>query len=158
MVRYLIDSIRFPEDVMISENIRWQAAVLCFHAGVLAWAGCGSRYDVSSVEGYVRLDGEPLPYATLRFEPRQGRQSVGVTDPTGHFVLRYTPDQQGAQPGEHRVMITTKVDAIPGESGSAPVAGRPEMLPPRYHEKSELTAEVKTGRNTIDFELTSDAK
>jgi hypothetical protein len=28
-------------------------------------------------------------------------------------------------------------------------------LPPRYNEKTELTAEVKPGGNTIDFDLTS---
>ena len=143
---------------MTNENIRRRVAVLYVLSGVLALAGCGTRYDVSSVEGHVRLDGQPLGQATLRFEPRQGRQSVGITDTTGRYVLRYTHDQQGAQPGEHRVIITTKVEAIPGESGSAPIPGRPEMLPPRYHAKSELTAEVKPGRNTIDFELSSAGK
>jgi len=28
-------------------------------------------------------------------------------------------------------------------------------LPPRYNEKTELTAEVKRGSNTIDFPLSS---
>jgi hypothetical protein len=47
---------------------------------------------------------------------------------------------------------------VTGEDGAVLQAGRKELLPARYHAKTELTAEVKPGRNTIDFDLTSTRK
>jgi hypothetical protein len=40
--------------------------------------------------------------------------------------------------------------AVSSEEGTTP-----ERLPARYNSSTELTAEVTSGRNTIDFDLTS---
>jgi hypothetical protein len=120
--------------------------------------GCGSSYSLGTVTGTVTLDGKPLPQATVTFSRGQGRMSVGTTDDQGHYQLLYTVNQQGAEPGTHTVSIATQIDAGSGEGDLAAVEGRKELLPPRYNDKTELTAEVKPGRNTIDFDLTSAAK
>jgi hypothetical protein len=126
--------------------------------GGLLLAGCRPAYDLGAVSGVVKLDGDPLPRATVTFAREQGRMSVGVTDDTGRYTLRYAPGADGAEPGRHRVAITTRIDAVSAEGSLPAVEGRKELLPPRYHEKSELSAEVKRGANTIDFELTSAKK
>lgn len=124
----------------------------------LVVVGCGSASGLGRVSGVVTLDGKPLPAATVTFSRGQGRMSVGMTDEAGRYTLQYTPHALGAEPGQHTVSITTRIDAVTGEGDIASVEGRPELLPARYHEKSELTAEVKPGRNTIDFGLTSTKK
>ncbi len=121
---------------------------------VSALVGCGSRYDLGLVAGTVRLDGEPLADATIVFVPQSGRRSVAVTDGNGRYSLAYTVKQRGAQPGEHRVSITTGIAPSSAEADMPASEGRPEVLPPRYHDNTELRAEVKRGRNTIDFDLT----
>jgi hypothetical protein len=72
--------------------------------------------------------------------------------------LQYTNSQRGAEPGSHTVKITSQIDTVSGEGDIAAVEGRKELLPPRYHDNTELTAEVKPGRNTIDLELSSAGK
>lgn len=121
----------------------------------LLTAGCGSSYSLGTVTGTVTLDGKPLPHATVIFSRGQGRMSVGTTDEAGRYELQYTASEKGAEPGAHTVRITSQIDAVSGEGDLAAVEGRKELLPPRYNEKTELTAEVKPGRNTIDFDLTS---
>lgn len=125
---------------------------------VLLATGCGPKYSLGTVSGVVTLDGKPLPQATVTFSRGQGRMSVGTTDAEGRYQLQYTNSQRGAEPGSHTVRITSQIDHISGEGDLASVEGRKELLPPRYHDKTELTAEVKRGRNTIDFELSSAGK
>lgn len=137
----------------------------CHRTRVFVWllfclffAGCGPSYDLGQVSGIVTLDGTPLPQATLIFSRGKGRMAVGMTDEDGRYRLQYTHRQEGAELGTHTVRVTSRVDAVSGEGGVPAIAGRPELLPARYHDKTELTAEVKRGRNTIDFNLTSDTK
>ena len=47
--------------------------------------GCGgeSGPELATVEGYVFLDGQPLPDATVIFTPESGSPSYGTTDQEG---------------------------------------------------------------------------
>lgn len=119
-------------------------------------SGCGSSNPATGeVEGTISLDGKPLDHATVTFQPTDGRSSIGVTDSEGHYHLRFSASEDGALPGEHTVMITTEQDATGGEGDQPLVPAREELLPEKYTTKSELTATVKPGSNTIDFDLTS---
>jgi hypothetical protein len=73
-----------------------------------------------------------------------------TVDGGGKYSLIYLDGVPGAKLGGHKVIIRTE---IPGEDGQPPIAK--EKLPKKYHEQSELTAEVKTGSNKFDFELKS---
>jgi hypothetical protein len=117
-------------------------------------AGCGrpEHPDVGRVSGVVTLDGQPLAEATVMFQPTQGRASIATTDSAGKYSLTYLDGVPGALLGAHNVIIRTE---IPGEDGQPPIAK--EKLPKKYHERTELTAEVKRGSNTFDFALTSQA-
>ena len=128
--------------------------------GTTAWLallmGCSGNPadypDTSPVTGTVLMDGEPLEGAQLRFDPGGGvRPSSGVTDASGQYAMQYSGTVDGAVPGSHRVEITKRV-ADPNDPDAGPV----NLVPKIYSgEESELTAEVKGGKNTIDFELTS---
>lgn len=130
----------------------------CVLCGVLiAAVGCGrSRPNVpfGTVQGTVTLDGKPLAGAAVTFEPEVGRPSYATTGESGEYSLMYRGNPWGAIVGHHRVRITTEalIEDSP-ESGPKIVK---ERLPKRYHSESTLTAEVATGKNVIDFALTSD--
>ena len=124
----------------------------CLVIGAFLLAGCGGPEHpaVGRVSGVVTLDGQPLPEATVMFQPANGRGSVATTDSAGKYSLIYLDGVPGAVLGAHTVIIRTE---IPGEDGQPPIAK--EKLPKRYHDQTELTAEVKPGSNTFNFDLRS---
>jgi len=74
-----------------------------------------------------------------------GRTSQGVTDASGRYRVAYLRDIVGANLGRHVVRILTAREET----------GAKEILPPRYHAKSTLSATVAAGENTVDFALDS---
>ncbi len=112
--------------------------------------GCGGPEGVSGVEGVVTLDGKPVPDATVEFTPEGGgRPSTGRTDASGHYELAYTATEMGAKEGKHNVKITT--GGMKEEAGK--LVEVPETIPATYNTKTTLSAEVTSGKNTVDFEL-----
>ena len=138
---------------------RFQFLLLSLCMLLLLSVGCGGDSNVGQVEGVVRFDGEPVTRAMVSFYPADARASVGFTDQEGHYELQYIKNTKGAVIGEHTVTISTKIDredAPPtSEFGGK---GREETMPPKYLErkKSVLVKTVESGRNTINFDLTSE--
>ncbi len=115
---------------------------------VLTILGCSRSHQppLGLVSGTVRLDGQALANATVRFTPAgPGRTSEGTTDADGRYELRYLRAIPGANIDQHTVRITTASEANGGR----------ERLPPRYHARSQLEAWVVTGTNDHDFDLRS---
>jgi len=139
------------------------AGLLCALALVTLFiAGCGggSDVDLAQVEGTVTLDGKPLAGVNLEFTPAgesggSPSYSSGPTDANGHYKLMYTFDKPGAMVGKHTVRITTAApEGEDDEEDDETVIE--EKLPARYNAKTELTADVQPGSNTIDFDLKSE--
>jgi hypothetical protein len=125
-----------------------QLRQIAFTITVLIILGCSRSQQplLGLVSGTVRLDSEPLANATVRFTPAgPGRTSEGITDADGRYELRYLRDIPGANIDHHIVRITTASEANGGR----------ELLPPRYHARSQLEARVVTGTNHHDFDLRS---
>ena len=125
-----------------------QLRQIAFTITVLIILGCSRSQQPSLglVSGTVRLDGQALANATVRFTPAgPGRTSEGITDADGRYELRYLRDIPGANIDQHIVRITTASEANGGR----------ELLPPRYHARSQLEARVVTGTNHHDFDLRS---
>ncbi len=113
--------------------------------------GCSSGEKgppLGQVSGTVTLDKVPLSDAKVVFQPAQGSLSVGITDKAGKYVLGYKDDIHGAVLGTHKVQVT-----------KFPEAGAPKefqnLVPEKYNQNSPLTAEVKAGNNTFNFDLES---
>ncbi len=115
-------------------------------------SGAKDLPPLGSVTGKVTLDGAPLSGATVTFQSvEMGRMASGKTDPSGNYTLYLLNDTKGAILGENKVFITTFEPADDSVKGS----GKPETLAARYHEKTELSANVAEGSNQFDFDLST---
>lgn len=122
---------------------------------LLVPAGCGSSGPpLGTVKGKVTLNGEPLEFASVRFQPTAagGKPSSGYTDAEGNYELRFTKDRNGAMVGTHKVRISTFAQS---NDGKAPI---PERVPQEYNDQTTLEREVVAGDNTHDFELVGTVK
>lgn len=121
-------------------------------ASVLMALGC-SDLHIGQVSGTVTLDGEPLAEANIEFAPQSGAPSYGVTDSKGQYVLSYSPQVKGAEVGTHTVRISTYyVEA------RANGVKRPERVPASFNASSDVTREVKRGRQVFDFDILTTPK
>lgn len=140
--------------------IRFQYLQFSLSVLLLCCCGCPApNGDIGIVEGVVTLDGNPVGKASVMFFPQSGRASIGTTDEKGHYRLLYTRSADGAVIGEHKVTISTEVKEDSGYGNEeAAIEGRKELIPSKYvhRKKTDLTATVKSGKNTINFDLTSE--
>ncbi|QDT20662.1 carboxypeptidase regulatory-like domain-containing protein [Gimesia chilikensis] len=109
--------------------------------------------ELADVNGVVTMDGAPLVNAKVIFEPQETtgnarrRASSATTQEDGSYNLDYNEDASGASLGKHRVVIIKLTDN-PEDAGK-------QLVPTKYNDKSELTADVKADGNTINFDLKS---
>jgi hypothetical protein len=113
--------------------------------------GCGHSSTLGTVEGVVTVDGQPLANATVEFIPTDGGEARssydGTTDASGRYELYLSASQKGASPGAYTVHIW------PPKSADEPAVPPPAKVPPQYNTRTELTAKVELGSNSIDFPL-----
>lgn len=103
------------------------------------------------VTGVVKLDGNPLPGATVYFAPldpemgdkrERARTSFGITDENGAYKMIYIEQTQGVAVGKCRVWL----DLI-GPTG--------QMIPPDYSEAVMQVRDVKSGSQEFHFDMSS---
>lgn len=134
------------------------SVLLCFTT--LIAVGCGGpEYEGAkrfAVKGTVTVDGEPMDYGTISFIPSSEAARVsGGPIVDGKFEMR---EGRGANAGQYRVEIRWQKPT--GKKYRDPdteemMDERKEGLPKRYHEQSELTADVSEENHTFDFALTT---
>ncbi len=139
-------------------SLRSVVSLICGIA-VLGSAGCGTRPSdqpsLGRVTGLVTFDGQPLPGVEVTFAPMKGRSSGGITDGKGRYTLTYVGATNGAKVGKHSVFIAWPVEESPDDGASPQLKKDRPRIPARYNKKSTLSADVKSGGNTIDFALES---
>ncbi len=147
-----VDSARIDSTIVRRPLSGPPAVALAMLAAMLLLipAGCGGSKDrpaLGQVHGHVTFDGKPLAHAGVVFRPQEvaGRESMGITDDNGEYVLKYIRDDLGAALGKNSVRISTQRSNDP----------RTETVPERYNKKTTLSRDVKPGDNEIDFPLTS---
>jgi hypothetical protein len=114
--------------------------------------GCSSR-GAASVSGKVTLDGAPLDDATITFVPATGgqQQAAWTTIKSGQYEIAA---KDGLGTGPFRVEIRA-LRAASEKTNDPTLISAKEILPGKYNSKSELTVEIKPGKNTADFDLKS---
>ena len=105
------------------------------------------------------LDGQPVGGAgvsgTVTFSRESGGAlGVGAIDQSGRYEIR-TGSQSGVEPGTYKVAISVKRAVPPVNRDAMP--GAASISPEKYANaaQSGLRADVKPGRNSIDFALSS---
>lgn len=114
--------------------------------------GCTNDGRVG-VEGKVTYAGTPLDVATITFIPQSGSgiKTGGLIE---NGAYRIEP-KFGPEPGVHRVEIRwakATGKKYRNEYGEE-IDLRQEGLPDQFHDKSTLSADLKSGTNIIDFVL-----
>jgi len=120
---------------------------ICWLAAIVLVAGCSkSGPDLAPVSGRVTLDGQPVENADVTFQPEGSKSpSFGRTDKDGNYTLGYKKGVVGALVGKHAVQISTSPEIVKG----------PNRFPAKYNTNSELHRDVESGKNEINFDLTS---
>jgi hypothetical protein len=123
---------------------------LCIASLCVSLSGCGSADGLGFVTGVVKMDGKPLANASVEFTPIDGKglTSYGRTDKDGYYYMMASRTAEGSAVGRNRVKISTY--EVIDNSRSIP-----ETVPTKYNTSSELEAEVKSGSNTFDFDLST---
>ena len=116
-------------------------------------AGCDSSPKLYPVSGTVQYKGEKVKFGTINFRAADGSTGAAqVVD--GKYSI---PVEGGLKPGEYRVAVNYPDPKVPPPSGTeAPGEAIPqrEMLPKKYNDETELTAQVKADTNKdISFQL-----
>jgi hypothetical protein len=137
-------------------------------------AGCSGR-EFAEVEGTVTFEGKPLSEVQVVFVPdttkgNKGNNASAFTDAQGHYRLRAERDQKdGTVLGSHRVYFVD-LTAVPDMTGNTSAPGQvarrsgpgmPLRFPKVYTELLETPfqdIEVKSGKQTLDFDLKSRGK
>lgn len=123
--------------------------------------GCGGSDgpELHDVGGYVTMDGEPLPNASVHFIP--DGEGVGGTSPSfaktdedGYYYLQYSLSKDGAIAGDYKVRISTHQEADPDLD--PPQERHPETVPVQYNRETTLTATVPS--DSYDFAIESDGE
>jgi hypothetical protein len=130
-----------------------RAVLLCLAASML---GCNNRG--ATVNGNVRLDGEPLTLGTVTFHPLgEGRSGYGSIAPDGSYSI-HAGNGDGIPAGRYAVTVVALEPPTPSNSPfGMPTPGK-HITPPRYASRStsELTAQVQAGPNRLDLELSGE--
>lgn len=135
-----------------------QPAVVALALLTLSLAGCGrgDGPEVAEVSGIITLDGDPLPWVNIQFVPESpgGSPSFGGTNLDGKYRLLFTQDKAGAMLGRHRVEISPRESRLNEDDEKLP-SESPLEIPKKYLQPGALTADVESGSNVINFELSS---
>jgi hypothetical protein len=132
-----------------------------FVLGLFLIAGCNASSKVAAVSGIVTLDGQPLANAAVSFQPtgndrlNPGPGSTGLTNDKGEYTLEVTGRGHGAIVGLHRVEISCIEVGGTNRPQEDPRTKPRDRVPPEYNFRSKLTFEVKPGKNTANFDLTT---
>ncbi len=141
--------------------LRWSRVTRPILILILAF-GC-NRYDGprrGAVEGRVTLGGQPVTEGSIEFMPTGGNKGpvAGGSIQDGHYSVE---EPSGPVVGLNQIVISEYKKT--GKKVPMPTLGGPgtmvdeiaEAVPARYNQDSELTREIKPGKNTLDFELDS---
>jgi hypothetical protein len=130
---------------------RWVFVALLVAAGFVLLPGCGAR----SATGTVSFDGTPVDGGVISFVP-EGKAARANADIVGG---KYTVASGTLTTGKNRVEIlwnkkTGRKIPVPGDPGTT-TDETLQVIPEKFNKSSTLTADVKSGNNTIDFDLKS---
>lgn len=134
------------------------AAVLLILAIITLWWYFRPPNDRGSIEGMVKLDGEPVDRGTITFISEDGK-NVSVSGPINQGQYKIS-SYNGPVIGSNKVELrsekkTGRSIAKPGSTTGEQVDEVVEGAAERYNTKSREKLEIKAGANTKDYDIKS---
>jgi hypothetical protein len=131
-------------------------------AAIVVSVGCSRLPELAPVSGRVTLDGKPLEFGGVMFQPERGPASTAAIGNDGRFTLTWQRKSAGAVIGLNRVAVTAYESDRPGyqppplSPGEEPRIGK-SVVPERYTSISEsgLEIDVQLGMDDVELRLTS---
>lgn len=119
---------------------------------VVFLTGCGGS---ARIEGNVTLDGQPVDGGTIAFVSPDGQGgNAGGRIQGGKYAI-----ETKLPPGAYKVEINWMKSTgkqLPNKSDpGTTVDETKQVIPMEYNTQSKLTADIKSGSNTFNFELKS---
>lgn len=124
-----------------------------------ALAGCSDgRPTLVPVTGKVLLDGKPLTFGSVMFQPDWGPPATGEIGPDGTFELSTFEAGDGAAIGRNRVRVTCfeGQQTVSDNPNEEMVLGRP-LIPEKYNtiDRSGIVIEIESSGELAPIELSS---
>jgi len=122
---------------------------------LIAISGCQPSVGATAT-GIISFNGKPAPAGVMvTFQPQVpgSSASIGITDTTGRYDLRFNARIRGVMPGESVVSLAIVNEPDAEGRVAVPDALKGIRIPPAYGQRSELRRTVKPGANVIDIEL-----
>ncbi len=153
-----------PHRARHSMRQAWLVSALCLASG------CGQSPPPATVEGTLRLNGEPLDNCLITFLPEPDQEpvrphSTGVTDRRGYYRLRLADQREGASVGRHRVIVqdlsvsmgVRRRDhgTVDQKTDQAVLKARPSRVPARHRTPATtpLKQETSPGPQVIGLDV-----
>lgn len=128
---------------------RRRAFIRCAWILLISLAGCHHGPKMVPVKGKVTLNGRPLEFGAVFFQPSSGQAAVGDIQPDGTFALSTYKQYDGAVVGKHKVRIACYESQRPGTvKGPGEQSLGKLLIPQKYtlFEQSGFTADVTVDR------------
>jgi hypothetical protein len=119
---------------------------------LLVLAGCSGR---PAIEGTVTYAGQPVDGGSISFIPDNNRGTIASADiKAGKYAV---PAGKGPGTGKCRVQIVWKKKTgrqvqTPGDAGNL-IDETVQVIPANYNAQTTLSADLKSGGNTLNFDL-----
>jgi hypothetical protein len=126
-----------------------RSAIVALVLPVVLLAGCGGG---SRIEGKVTLDGQPVDGGGIAFIDSSGGKTASGRIEGGKYSI-----EAQLPPGSYKVEInwlkpTGKQVQNKSDPGTS-VDETKQVIPMEYNTNSKLTADIKSGSNTFNFDL-----
>jgi hypothetical protein len=118
---------------------------------LIALPGCGDGQG--TVNGAVTLDGQPVAHGTVTFVSNEGGKLVreGAVIEGGSFHAVVPPGEYKIELNGQKVVGKRKQKGFDGKDEELEITE--ELFPERYNAKTELTAKVSSGTNTVKLDV-----
>lgn len=130
----------------------WLSVAICVSTGLIAGCGSSTSKPSGSVSGRVTFQGQPVTSGVVNLMSKT--LGAGASAPLGEDGKYRLNDP--LEVGDYKVMITPPPPAPPRPEDGPPKP-RPTAsdIPNKYRTEAttDLTATVKAGSNTFDFDM-----
>jgi hypothetical protein len=115
--------------------------------------------EMVNVSGRVSYQGKPLSRGTITFLPEgDGQPASGTIGSDGSYRLQTIEPGDGARTGRYKVIVSTSdlnVETLDTAMLPSEMPKGKTLTPAKFEkpETSGLTAEIKSGGSTLDFNL-----